>query len=83
MFIIIWNVAEELVKLKNMTLGSNSPSGVRNAAFHSSPGFIRILLYPHLTSNFVKRVHLLRRSIVAGMRGETFQFFIVHLLSGL
>jgi len=39
-FIIIWNVAGELVRPKNMTVGSNSPSGVRNAAFHSSPGLI-------------------------------------------
>ena len=71
-FIIIWNIASELVKPKHMTLGSNNPSGVRNAAFHSSPGFIRMLLYPHLTSNFVNKVHPLRRSMVAGMSGETF-----------
>jgi hypothetical protein len=32
-FIIIWNVAGELVKPKNMTVGSNRPSGVRKAAF--------------------------------------------------
>ena len=28
-----------------------------------------MLLYPHLTLNFVKRVHPLRRSMVAGIRG--------------
>jgi len=38
-FIIIWNIVGELVSPKNMTVGSNSPSGVRNAAFHSSSGF--------------------------------------------
>jgi hypothetical protein len=43
-FIIIWKVAGELVKPKNMTVGSKSPLGVRNAAFHSSPGFIQMLL---------------------------------------
>ena len=54
-FIIVWNVAGELVSPKNMTVGSKSPSGVKNAAFDSSPGLIRMLLYPHLMSNFVKR----------------------------
>ena len=66
-----------------MTLGLNSPSEVRNAAFHLSLGFIRMLLYPHLTSNFVNKVHPLKRSMVAGMSRETFQFFIIHLFSGL
>jgi len=56
-FIIIWNVAGELVRPKNMTIGSNNPSGVRKAAFHSSPGLIQMLLYPHQTSNLVNRVH--------------------------
>ncbi|KAI0261693.1 hypothetical protein BGY98DRAFT_929414, partial [Russula aff. rugulosa BPL654] len=55
-FIIIWNVAGEFVSPKNMTVGSNSPSGVRKAAFHSSPGLIRILLYPQRTSNLVNSV---------------------------
>ena len=81
-FIIIWNVAGELVSPKNITIGSNSPSGVRNAPFHSSPSLIHRLLYPHHMSNFVNRVLLLRRSIVWGMSGDTFQFFFVHLLIG-
>jgi len=46
-FIIIWNVAGEFVKPKNMTVGSNSPSGVRDAAFHSSPSLMWMLLYPY------------------------------------
>ena len=45
-FIIIWKVAGELVSPKNITVGSNSPSGVRKAAFHLSPGLMRMLLYP-------------------------------------
>jgi len=81
-FIIIWNVAGELVRPKNMTVGSNSPSGVRNAAFHSSPGLIRMLLYPHRTSNLVNRVHLASRSITEGISGDTLQFRLVHLLRG-
>src|SRR5260370_25241061 len=80
-FIIIWKVAGELVSPKNMTVGSKSPSGVRNAAFGSSPGLIRMLLYPHLMSNFVKRVHPLQRSIVWGIRGETLRLLLVHFFS--
>jgi len=70
-FIIIWNVAGELVSLKNMTVGSNSPSGVRNAAFHSSPGLIWMLLYPQQTSNLVNKVHPTSQSMTEGIRGET------------
>src|SRR6266700_6983370 len=81
-FIIIWNVAGELVRPKNITVGSNSPSRVRNAPFHLSPSLIRMLLYPHRTSNFVNRVLLLRWSIIWGMRGDTLRFFFVHLLIG-
>jgi len=43
----------------------------RNAAFHSSPGLIRILLYPQQTSNLVNRVHPASQSIMDGMRGDT------------
>ena len=35
-FIIAWNVAGELVRPKNMTVSSNSPSFVTKAAFHIS-----------------------------------------------
>jgi hypothetical protein len=83
MFIIIWKVAGELVRPKNMTMGSNNPSGVRNAAFYSSPSFIWMLLYPHRMSNFVNSVHPASRSITDGIRGDTFQFHLVHLLRGL
>ncbi len=43
-FIIIWKVAGEFVRPKNITVGSNSPSGVRNAAFHLSPSLILIVI---------------------------------------
>ena len=49
-FIIVWNVAGELVRLKNMTLGSNRPWLVINATFHLSP-LMHTLLYPHRMSN--------------------------------
>ena len=67
---------------KNITVDSNSPSGVRNAAFHLSPSLIQMLLYPHRTLNLVNSVHPLSLSMVWGMRGKTFQFFFVHLLRG-
>jgi hypothetical protein len=52
-FIIVWKVAGELVSLKNITVGLNSPSLVMKAAFHSSPSLILTLLYPHHMSNLV------------------------------
>ena len=82
-FIIIWKVAGELVSPKNITVGSNSPSGVRKAAFHSSPGLIRMLLYPQRISNLVKSVHPASQSTTDGIRGDTFLFLFVHLFSGL
>jgi len=39
-FIMVWKVAGELVRLKNITVGSNSPSLVVKAAFHLCPFFI-------------------------------------------
>jgi hypothetical protein len=58
-FIIIWKVAGEFMRPKNITVGSNSPFGVRKAAFHLSPSLMQMLLYPYRTSNLVKSVHLL------------------------
>src|SRR5260221_8178569 len=81
-FIIIWKVAGELVSPKNITVGSKSPLGVRNAAFHSSPSLMRTLLYPQRMLNFVKRVHPARRSMVCGMSGDTLRFFWVQRLIG-
>ncbi|KAF8529937.1 hypothetical protein JB92DRAFT_2858824 [Gautieria morchelliformis] len=45
-FIIVWKVAGLFVSPKNMTRGSYRPLFVRKAAFHSSPSFMRTLLYP-------------------------------------
>jgi hypothetical protein len=72
MFIIHWKVAGELVRLKNMMVGLNSPSEVRKVAFHLSPSLMWMLLYPHQTSNLVNRVHLLSQLMVCEMRGDTF-----------
>ena len=81
-FIIIWKVAGELVRPKNITVGSKSPSGVRKAAFHSSPGLIWILLYPHCISNLVNKVHPASRSMTDRMSRDTFLFLLVHLFRG-
>ena len=81
-FIIIWNVAGKFINLKNMTVGSKSPSSVRKAAFHSSPGLMRMLLYPHWMSNLVNREHPVSLLTTNGMRGKTFRFFFVHLFNG-
>jgi len=81
-FIIIWKVAGELVSLKNIMVGLNSPSGVRKAAFHSSPGLIRMLLYPQQMLTLVNNVHPANWSITDGISGETFLFCLVHLLRG-
>ena len=44
LFIIVCNVAGEFVSPKNITVGSNDPSGVVNTCFPSSPSFIHTLL---------------------------------------
>src|SRR5580700_2535521 len=43
-FIIVWKVAGELQRPKNMTSGSKTPQLVLKAALNSSPSLIRILL---------------------------------------
>ena len=69
-FIIVWNVAGELVSPKNMTVGLNRPLFVMNAAFHSSPSLMQTLLYPHQMSNFVYREHPLNLSMSSRIRGR-------------
>ena len=81
-FIIIWKVAGELVSPKNITVGSKSPSGVRKATFHLTPGLMLMLLYPQCMLNLVNKEHPASLSTTDGMRGETFQFFFVHLFNG-
>jgi hypothetical protein len=51
---MVWKVAGLFVRLKYMTRGSNKPLFVRNAAFHSSPSWMRTLLYPQQMSSLVK-----------------------------
>src|SRR5277367_2755679 len=52
--IIVWKVAGEFQRPKNMTVGSNNPRLVLKAAFHWSPSLIQTLLYPDLRSSLVK-----------------------------
>ena len=81
-FIIIWKVAGEFVNPKNITVSLKSPSGVRKAAFHSSPSLMRMLLYPHQMSNLVNREHPASLSTTEGISGDTLRFFFVHLFNG-
>jgi hypothetical protein len=46
-------VAGELLIPKNITVGSNKPLFVRNAAFYSSPSLILMLLYPQMMSSLL------------------------------
>ena len=46
---MVWNVAGELVNLKNITVGSKSPSLVMKAALCRSSSTIWTVLYPHLS----------------------------------
>ena len=77
-FIIVWKVADKLVRPKNITVGLQSPSLVMNAAFHQSFSLIRTSLYPQSMSNLVKRVHPQSWSISWGLRGSRQQFLIVQ-----
>src|ERR1700678_3526532 len=68
--IIAWNVGGELHIPKNMTIGLKSPRLVLKAAFHSSPFLIRTLLYPHLTSNFIKYLAPFSLSMISEINGN-------------
>ena len=74
MFIMVWKVAGEFVSPKNMTTSSESPLGVRNAAFHSLPSQILTLLYLQHTSNLVNKVHPLKQSMTCGINRDMLWF---------
>ena len=69
-FIMVWKVAGELVRPKNITVGSYNPRRVVNATFQQSSGQIFTVLYPHQMSTVVKRVHPRKRSICCGIKGK-------------
>ncbi len=81
-FIMVWNVAGELVRLKNITVGSYRPSLVMKAAFHRSSGLMSTSLYPHSMSKPVNKVQSRSWSISDRMRGSGYRFLIVHKLTG-
>ena len=68
--IMVWKVAGEFVRPKNMTVGSNNPSEVLKAAFHSSPSLIWMLLYPHHTLNLENICFSARSWISSAMSGK-------------
>ena len=69
LFIMVQNVASELVSSKNITIGSNNPSDVVNATFHSSPSFMYIL-QPYLKSIFVNTFLLPMFSTISNIKGN-------------
>ena len=79
--IIAWKVAGELHRLKNITVGSNSPRLVLKAAFHWLPSRMRTLLYPHHTSNFVKYLAPLSLSRSSVIQGRGYAFLMVCSVS--
>ena len=82
-FINAWKVAGELHSPKNMTVGSNRPAGVLNAAFQQSESLMRMLLYPFRRSSLVKYFADDSLSIRSAMSGSGYAFRIVPALSHL
>ena len=69
-FIIVWKVAGELQRLKNITVGSNSPRLVAKAAFHSSPSLVWMLLNPHHRSRVENHLAPQRQVKTSDIRGS-------------
>ena len=65
-----WKVANELYIPKNMMFRLNSLSGVVKATFQQSSGLMRMLLYPHHTSNLVKIDNPYNLSMRLEMKGR-------------
>jgi hypothetical protein len=85
-FIMDWKVAGAFVSPKNITIGSNKPQFVLKAAFHWSPSRMRMLLYPHQISSFVKSADLrpctlVSRFISSRISGSGAVFHTVKALS--
>ena len=70
LFIIIQNVAGELVSLKNITVDSNNPSRVINTTFHLSLFFIHTLLYPYCKFDLVNTFFIPMFSTISKIRGK-------------
>ena len=69
-FIMVYNVASELVSPKNITISSNDSSGMVNIAFHLFPSFICTLLYFYLKSTFVNTFFVSIFSIISKIKGK-------------
>lgn len=76
-FIIVWNVAGELVSPKNITNGLNNLRFILKTAFHLSPSLILMLLYPHHMSILEKYFALDSLSINSEMSGKGYLFLII------
>jgi hypothetical protein len=71
-------VAGELVRPKNIIVGSKSPSLALKAPFHSSPSLMHMLLYPHWILNLVNNFFPAKSWIKSVMRGRGYLLGIVQ-----
>jgi len=81
-FIMVWKVAGELVRPKNMTVGSYNPLLVMKAAFYRSFGLISTSLYPHSMLKPMNSMQSRNQSISDGMSGSGYRFLIVQEFTG-
>ena len=82
-FIMVWNVAGEFMSPKNITFGLNRPWLVMNAAFHSLPSLMHMLLYPQYMSNLENRDAPCTRDISSLISGRGYRLHMVHLFNHL
>ena len=67
----------EFVSPKYITVSLYAPIYIVNAAFHSLPSLILILLYLHLRSSFVK-TFFSTSSRISAIRDKKYPFFTVY-----
>ena len=75
---VLQKVVGELVRLKNMMHGWNSPRGFLKVAFHLLLSLIQMFSYPQQMSNLVKSSFPWRWSKMVLMRGKGYLSLIVQ-----
>ena len=69
-FIIIWNITDKFIRLKNIIISSNDSSRVVNTIFYLLPSFIYTLLYSHHKSGLVNTFLVLIFSIMSEIKDK-------------
>ena len=80
LFTIVWNMAGEFVKLKNITIGPNNSSSIVKTTFYLSFSFILILLYLYLKFNFMNTFLVPIFSMMSEISDNGYLFFTVYSL---